>query len=213
MNTRASSPDSTPRRIRDPELRRAAILQAALATFSELGYTRATVREIARRAGVTHGLVQKHFGTKEQLFLAAVPGVRNWSAIVAPGDADSLPERIAAAFAKHAEAGGDIDVLVALLRSAASDVQAAKALYVAVQEAASDLYAPFLASEDARLNTDLLISLLIGITFSRKIIGVGPLAELAKGDFETVLADAFRHLLDVRAARPSASLPMRSGGA
>lgn len=189
------TPKLDSQRVRDPDLRRATILKAALATFSEKGYARSTLRDIARRAGVTHGLVQKHFGSKEDLFLAAVPGVGNWSAIVAPGDVATLPERIAEAFVERIEAGTDIDILVALLRSAASDIKAAKDLYMATQNAACALYAPFLTGEDAEIRTDLLISLLIGITFSRQIIGVGPLAELPKEEFKRVLADAFRRLL------------------
>ncbi|MFE9671150.1 TetR family transcriptional regulator [Microbispora bryophytorum] len=43
--------------MRDPEARRAAILTAAHSVFAERGYAKATIREIAQRAGVTHGLV------------------------------------------------------------------------------------------------------------------------------------------------------------
>jgi AcrR family transcriptional regulator len=195
MSRKVTTQQPAPRRTRDPDMRRAAILKAALAAFSEKGYARATVRDIALRAGVTHGLVQKHFGSKEQLFLAAVPGIRDWSAIVGPSDLDALPERIAQAFAERAEAGTDIDILVALLRSAASDIKAAKHLYVAVQAAATALYAPFLQGQDAGIRTDLLISLLIGTTFSRQVIGLGPLAELPTDEFKRVMADAFRQLL------------------
>lgn len=74
----SSEPPSAPavvrKRVRAPEVHREAILEAARAAFAERGYTRATIREIAGRAGVTHGLVMRHFGSKEQLFLAAVPG-------------------------------------------------------------------------------------------------------------------------------------------
>ncbi|HEX5139551.1 MAG TPA: helix-turn-helix domain-containing protein, partial [Dehalococcoidia bacterium] len=35
---------------------------AAIAVFSELGYERATTRELAERAGVSEGLIYRHFG-------------------------------------------------------------------------------------------------------------------------------------------------------
>lgn len=46
-----------------------AILQAAETLFGEKGYPGVTVAEIARAAGVAKGLVNYHFGSKEQLLL------------------------------------------------------------------------------------------------------------------------------------------------
>lgn len=45
----------------------AAILEAATDLFAELGPAATSIRDIAARAGVNHGLVFRHFGTKEQL--------------------------------------------------------------------------------------------------------------------------------------------------
>jgi AcrR family transcriptional regulator len=50
---------------------RARILEAVIASIAEIGLQRTTASEIARRAGVTWGAVQHHFGAKEEL-LAAV---------------------------------------------------------------------------------------------------------------------------------------------
>lgn len=46
---------------------RARIRDAAFKHFSEHGFTRATIRDIARTAGVSPGLVRHHFGSKEAL--------------------------------------------------------------------------------------------------------------------------------------------------
>lgn len=46
---------------------RARIRDAALRHFSEHGFARATIRDIARTAGVSPGLVRHHFGSKEAL--------------------------------------------------------------------------------------------------------------------------------------------------
>jgi AcrR family transcriptional regulator len=46
---------------------RARILDAALVRFAEQGFERATIRGIAEAAGVSPGLVQHHFGSKEGL--------------------------------------------------------------------------------------------------------------------------------------------------
>jgi len=46
---------------------RARIRNAALRYFTEYGFDRATIRDIARAAGVSAGLVRHHFGSKDEL--------------------------------------------------------------------------------------------------------------------------------------------------
>src|SRR5690348_11059831 len=46
---------------------RARIRDAALGHFAEHGFDRATIRDIARTAGVSPGLVRHHFGSKDGL--------------------------------------------------------------------------------------------------------------------------------------------------
>ncbi|OBG34524.1 TetR family transcriptional regulator [Mycobacterium alsense] len=45
----------------------AAVLEAAIELFAERGPAATSIRDIAARSGVNHGLVFRHFGTKEQL--------------------------------------------------------------------------------------------------------------------------------------------------
>ncbi|WP_329344962.1 TetR/AcrR family transcriptional regulator [Streptomyces sp. NBC_01352] len=52
--------------------RRSQIARAALAGFAEHGYERASLRDIAARAGVTHAALLRHFSGKEELLLAAL---------------------------------------------------------------------------------------------------------------------------------------------
>jgi AcrR family transcriptional regulator len=51
---------------------RHALLDAAIASILERGFYRASSNEIARRADVTWGAIQYHFGTREELLLAAL---------------------------------------------------------------------------------------------------------------------------------------------
>jgi len=52
--------------------RRAAIVRAALDSFTEHGYERASLRDIARRAGMTHAGLLHHFRDKNELLAAAL---------------------------------------------------------------------------------------------------------------------------------------------
>jgi AcrR family transcriptional regulator len=51
---------------------RAAIMGAVVESISELGFKRSTANEIARRAGVTWGAVQHHFGGKDGILDAVL---------------------------------------------------------------------------------------------------------------------------------------------
>lgn len=53
------------------EVRKKDLLEATLEAVGELGVQGATVREIAKRAGVTPGLIRHYFDNKEQMFQAA----------------------------------------------------------------------------------------------------------------------------------------------
>ena len=60
---------STPERERRSHAARTAetrsrVIEAVIASIGEVGYQRTTSAEIARRAGVTWGAVQHHFGGK-----------------------------------------------------------------------------------------------------------------------------------------------------
>jgi AcrR family transcriptional regulator len=58
-------------RTRDPEAKRAQVMAAARRLFGERGYAATTTADVARRAGVSEGILFHHFGSKDGL-LAAV---------------------------------------------------------------------------------------------------------------------------------------------
>jgi len=62
----------TGRRPGDPTETRQAILDAAVRGFAESGFEQTSIRKIAATAGVDPALVHHYFGTKDQLFVAAL---------------------------------------------------------------------------------------------------------------------------------------------
>jgi AcrR family transcriptional regulator len=65
-------PVAEPRFQRRKEDRPEEITQAALAAFAEKGYAATKVDEVAKRAGVSKGLLYLYFKTKEDLFKAVI---------------------------------------------------------------------------------------------------------------------------------------------
>ena len=64
-----------PRYRRRKEERPAEITQAAMETFAEHGYAAARVDDVAKRAGISKGLLYLYFKTKEELFKAVIRSV------------------------------------------------------------------------------------------------------------------------------------------
>ena len=81
-----------PRYQRRKEERPREITQAAFDVFAEHGYARARVAEVARRAGVSKGLLYLYFKTKEELFKAVIRSVviRRLDALLAAIEATEL---------------------------------------------------------------------------------------------------------------------------
>jgi AcrR family transcriptional regulator len=57
-----------PRKRLSGEERRAAILDSALAVFSERGYHASSIDDIAREGGVSKALIYEHFSSKQELY-------------------------------------------------------------------------------------------------------------------------------------------------
>jgi len=195
-SSEVSVPDSgapaKPKRVRNPELHRAAILEAARSVFGEQGYANGTIREIARRAGVTHGLVVRHFETKERLFVTALLARRDeqrYSGAIA-----DLPERVARSYVENIEADGPSDPFVALIRSA-GDTQVAKELLHAMRREPAEAFLGVLNVPDLEHRADMLGALLIGVTFSRYILADGKLAAMSPEALIAYLTMAVRSIL------------------
>ena len=60
-----------PNALRTAETRKA-LIEATIECLCEIGYSRTTTHEISRRASITAGAVQHHFGKKDELILAAL---------------------------------------------------------------------------------------------------------------------------------------------
>ena len=60
------TPEALPRKM-PRDARRLQLIEATIETIARFGYSRTTMSEVARMAGLSHGLVNFHFQTKENL--------------------------------------------------------------------------------------------------------------------------------------------------
>lgn len=94
---------AAPARRLSSDERRVQIIAAALAVFGARGYEGATTDDVARAAGVSQPYVVRLFGSKENLFLAAIEDalarmLAAFRAALADGDAEDAGKRIGQAY-------------------------------------------------------------------------------------------------------------------
>ncbi|MFZ1471224.1 MAG: TetR family transcriptional regulator C-terminal domain-containing protein [Paracoccaceae bacterium] len=95
-----------PPRTLSREARRAQIIESTISTLAARGYARTTLTEVAKAAGLSHGLVLFHFATKEGLLAETLAHLaeeyrQNWQAALdsaGPSPASQLSALIEADF-------------------------------------------------------------------------------------------------------------------
>ncbi|MHB1138955.1 MAG: TetR/AcrR family transcriptional regulator [Microthrixaceae bacterium] len=98
---------------------RAALLDAATEIVTETGSPNVTVREVAARAGINHGLVHRYFGTKDTLIAAVIDEIAarvareltddSGEAVIAGDEAGTLARLIGSAMVAGSNDIGDGD--------------------------------------------------------------------------------------------------------
>lgn len=139
----------------------ARILEAAQTEFGTHG-TKATIRGIARRAGVDPSLVLQHYGSKDALFSLAVQPA-----------AEIAEDEVAGHL--HAVLDARLQELPdstrALVRSMFTSEAAASLMRTYLDERV-DALAASSDAEDAELRATIVVSSILGITIARHIVGL-----------------------------------------
>lgn len=179
------TPRRTGRRPGDPEVTKRSILAAAREVFSELGFDRATMREIASRADVDPALIHHHFGTKQDLFAAAHEFPFNPAQSL--HQVETLPreeraEAIARLYLNILGAPGS--PVLSLLRAAATNEAAAAMLREFITSILLDNAPRLIDFPDARLRIAMLGSHIMGLVLARSVI---ELPDVADADSEVLV--------------------------
>ncbi|MEU8629902.1 TetR family transcriptional regulator [Streptomyces sp. NPDC048669] len=167
---------------------RTRILEAARTEFAERGYDKTSVRGIAKAAGVDAALVHHYFGTKDEVFAAAIevsfePALE--IADVLGGGTQDLGERLARYFIGVWENPVSRAPLLAVMRSAMTHEAAAKVLRDFVLRRLLGRIAEQVEVPDATFRAELAASHMVGIAVLRYVIRAEP---LASADPEKIIA-------------------------
>ena len=178
--------------------RRTAILSAAREQFAATGYAAASVRGIARQAGVDPALVHHYFGTKEQVFVAAMqlpfqPG--EMLPQVLAGDPEGMGERLVRLFLGAWDSPEFRAPMLGMLRSAMTGEQGAAMLREFVGSALIGRVAEAVGPVDP-LRVQAAAAQMVGVVILRHVIRLEPLASASVDEVVALIAPAVqRHLL------------------
>ena len=158
---------------------RETILEAARAAFAALGYDRTSIRGIAAEAEVDPALVLHYFGSKEELFVAALELPIQPGEVFARGLAagrDQLGSTVVRAFLEAWEPPETRVRLMAMLRSAMTNEAAMQMIRDLLVRQVFGPITELLGVPDARLRATLVGSQFIGLGMMRYVSRLEPLA-------------------------------------
>ncbi|MBO0854431.1 MAG: TetR family transcriptional regulator [Nocardia sp.] len=177
---------------------REAILEAARERFAEVGFDKAAIRSIAAAAGVDPALIHHYFGTKQQLFAAALNlpidpetirgpirrapleelGATVVRTVVGAWDS-SIGLHVVAAF-RGFLAGGDTELLRTFL------------LQVALKDVRERVDSP---PGTGSTRVALAVSQMLGVLVTRMILDIEPVASMPVEDLTALVGPTMQRYL------------------
>jgi AcrR family transcriptional regulator len=190
-------PTPHPPRPRSAEATRKAILIAARHAFARAGYDGAGLREIAAGAGVTAMMVNRYFGSKEELFAEVVAGIMTKPIIFVSDSLATrgLAEALTAGVVQRARSGATpLDGLLIMMHSASSSRATAIARSQMERHYSRQL-ADALPGDLAEQRAATILAIVAGIQVMREVIGLSALADARPEDLSAILKPVFEQLV------------------
>ena len=183
------------------------ILDAARESFAERGYDRATIRDIAARAAVDPALVLHYFGSKGELFGAALQiplePAQVLARVMAHDSADMGPALLRT-FLDAWEPETSRTPLVAMVRSAMTNDAAMALVREYLGRRVFGPIAEALGADASQLRATLVGSQFIGLAMMRYIGKVEPLASASVDELVAAIGPTVQRYLtgDLTAGSP-----------
>lgn len=188
----------SPHRPKNAAATREAILQSARKAFARAGYDGVGVREIAAGAGVTAVLINRYFGSKEQLFAEVVadtmlrPVILTEENIRAPQRGATMAEALVGLTAPDAT---PLDGFTLIFHSASNPV-AAKINRDQIELHHYKTMVESLRGDLAPERAALALSVVAGVQVMRQMIGLSALTQADPAKLAALLTPIFEMLID-----------------
>lgn len=174
------------------------ILDAARTLFAERGYHATTMREVAGQAGVNPALLHHYFGTKEDLFVAALRLPLNPAEVVVrllgAGPRAEFAQRFVRFFIAAWRDPVTGPRLRAVIRGAVGTEEGAARVRELVQDVLLAKVASALGVSELRVAT--AVTHLLGLMIGSTIIGMEPIASASEDDLVELVTPAIAHYLN-----------------
>ncbi|WP_338672466.1 TetR family transcriptional regulator [Streptomyces sp. SCSIO 30461] len=176
---------------------RAAILNAARHRFATQGFERTTIRAVAADAEIDPSMVMRYYGSKAQLFDAALAiDLRLPDLTAVP--ADDLARTLVRHFLHRWEDDPTGDALLLLLRSAVTNDQAATRMHEIFAAQISPALTAALGPERTAARAGLISAQLLGLGLTRYLLRLPAVTVLTAEQIIDTLAPAIQATLEQR---------------
>ena len=195
-----------------------AVVQAARLAFASRGYAHTTIKSVAAAAGVAPGVVRSLYSNKERLLAAVIrlpfDPAKAVPEIIAPG-LDGMGERLVAmtlTLMGDAKVRSDLTKLLTSEGTASVSSSAARAAMAAdgspaaltqlrvvaeyLQATVLDPVVTAVGVPAARLRATLISSYLVGVSMTRYLLKIEPLASATDDEVVRLVGPAIQLLLD-----------------
>jgi AcrR family transcriptional regulator len=161
---------------RSSEQTKAVILAAARERFGAAGFQAATIRAIAADAGVDPAMVMRYYGSKDKLFAAAAEFDLRF-----PDFATTEPTQVGRSLVQHfLERWEGDEALVILLRSSATNGEAAQRMQQIFGTQLQPLVATLVPAEESGVRAGLIATQILGMALCRFVLRLPPVVEMTR---------------------------------
>jgi AcrR family transcriptional regulator len=198
MKKKITKKVTAPPRRRNAAATREAILDSARRAFARAGYDGVGVREIASDAGVTAMLINRYFGSKEQLFAEVVAETMSAPSILTQEFVNFrlTGENLAAALIDQTKPGATpLDGFLIMVHSASSK-RAAEIGREQIEKHHQKVMTAALSGDLAAERAAIALSLVAGFQIMRQMIGLSALAETEPKALVKILGPVFQQLIE-----------------
>ncbi|OBF49966.1 TetR family transcriptional regulator [Mycobacterium sp. 852002-53434_SCH5985345] len=176
---------------RSSEETKAVILAAARERFGAAGFQGATIRAIAADAGIDPAMVMRYYGSKDKLFAAAAEFDLRF-----PDLASTDPAQVGRSLVRHfLERWEGDEALVILLRSSATNGEAAQRMQEIFGTQIQPLVASFVPPQDSAVRAGLIATQILGMALCRFVLRLPPIVEMTRDDIVDWLGPTIQRYL------------------